>query len=240
MYSHLIPLYICFALDLCFSLIFSDVRVFVCLSLDSQKANLYLKMAQSKLILANLYSIVLWTIIVIVNPSLGQQNGEPMVSAPQINNKGQLSADYLSSSSSLSLVDDDKQVKIQYVNVNGLPVLVQFTFVGPPKILPIATADSYPEGSSINLICTVSGGQRRGLVLSWRANGEELDAQKLRDLEAFDNVSIGTDEADISILRIKNATSTNSGQYTCTAKNPLGQDSTSVKIVINGMFAQQS
>lgn len=117
------------------------------------------------------------------------------------------------------------------MNVNGLPVLVQFTYVGPPKILPIATADSYPEGSSINLICTVSGGQRRGLSLSWTLNGEELNNQLLNKL---DNVVINTDETDISFLRIKNATSNNSGQYTCMAKNPLGQDSTSVKIVING------
>lgn len=128
------------------------------------------------------------------------------------------------------------QVKIQYVNVNGLPVLVQFTYTGPPKILPIATADSYPEGSSINLICTVSGGQRKGLTLSWKMNGEDLDDERMRYSSVFDNVSIGTDDADISILRIKNATNRNSGQYTCTARNPLGQDSTSVKIVINGRF----
>lgn len=182
--------------------------------------------------MAPLYLLTLWSLVFFVGKSIGQQNGEPVVFAPQINNKGQLSTDLLSPHSQ----EDDKQVKIQYVNVNGLPVLVQFTFVGPPKILPIATADSYPEGSSINLICTVSGGQRRGLVLSWRANGEELTEQKLRDSDAFDNVSIGTDEADISILRIKNATNINSGVYTCTAKNPLGQDSTSVKIVINGLY----
>ena len=126
-----------------------------------------------------------------------------------------------------------QMIKVQYVNVNGLPVLVQFTYVGPPKILPIATADSYPEGSSINLICTVSGGQRRGLTLSWTLNGDDIsEANRRSDL--FDNVAINTDDADISILKIKNATLKNSGQYTCTAKNPLGQDSTSVKIVING------
>jgi hypothetical protein len=138
---------------------------------------------------------------------------------------------------------NDHSLKVQYVNeINGLPVLVQFTYVGPPKILPIATADSYPEGSSINLICTVSGGQRRGLTLSWTINGVEIDEQKLRygstsanqqQLDSINNVAINTDDADISILKIKNATIANSGHYTCTAKNPLGQDSTSVDIVIN-------
>uniref|UniRef100_A0A6G1SDF4 Hemicentin-2 n=1 Tax=Aceria tosichella TaxID=561515 RepID=A0A6G1SDF4_9ACAR len=121
---------------------------------------------------------------------------------------------------------------------------------GPPKILPIATADSYPEGSSINLICTVSGGQRRGLTLSWTFNGEPIDGGELNRQLArgygntdaasgtsnnnnLNNVAINMDDADISILKIKNATLNNSGQYTCTAKNPLGEDSTSVNIVIN-------
>lgn len=123
--------------------------------------------------------------------------------------------------------------KVQYVNVNGKPVLVQFTYVGPPKILPIATADFYPEGSSINLICTISGGLRRQLALSWTINGEQVDEEVLRS-ERLPNVSVNTDDADISILKIRNATQRNSGQYTCTAKNPLGQDSTSVQVVING------
>lgn len=139
-------------------------------------------------------------------------------------------------SEAVANASSSNQVKIQYVNVNGLPVLVQFTYSGPPKILPIATADSYPEGSLINLICTVSGGQRRGLELDWMINGEKLDAEKLRLIDALDNVSVNTDDADISILKIRNATSKNSGQYTCTATNPLGQDSTSVNIVINGKY----
>lgn len=160
------------------------------------------------------------------NYSLGQQNGELL---SLNNNQRERSNDI----NTMSQTNPDP-IKVQYVNVNGLPVLVQFTYVGPPKILPIATADSYPEGSSINLICTVSGGQRKGLMLSWRKDGHDLDEKTLRNSEAFDNVSIGTDDADISILKIKNATYANSGTYSCTATNPLGRDSTSVNIVING------
>ena len=124
--------------------------------------------------------------------------------------------------------------KVQYLDANNQPVLVQFTYVGPPKILPIATADSYPEGSTINLICTVSGGQRKGLTLGWTKDGEELDDEYLRFSKAFDNISIEKTGADISILRISNATHANSGRFTCKAKNGLGEDSTSVNIIING------
>lgn len=127
-----------------------------------------------------------------------------------------------------------QEVKIKYVNVNGQPVLVQFTYVGPPKILPIATADSYPEGSTVNLICTVSGGQRKGLTLSWFKDGQELNEESMRYSDSLENVSIEKTGVDISILRISNATDKNSGQFSCMAKNPLGEDSTSVKIVING------
>lgn len=157
---------------------------------------------------------------------VGQQNGELHSRGPGQQTNGAPSAS-----------QNEGATKIQYVNVNGLPVLVQFTYVGPPKILPIATADSYPEGSLINLICTVSGGQRNGLSLSWMINGEELNGETTKYSGATtDNISVTGDNGDISILKIMNATYENSGQYTCTAKNPLGQDSTSVKIVINGMI----
>lgn len=188
--------------------------------------------------------LVVANLVVLACGVQGQQNGELFVSTRRKfddnnannNNNKILSSDPPTDlmTTTTTTLNHEQIVKVQYVNVNGLPVLVQFTYVGPPKILPIATADSYPEGSSINLICTVSGGQRKGLVLSWMMNGEELDNEKLKYSGMFDNVSIGTDDADISIMKIKNATSANSGTYTCTAKNPLGQDSTSVRIVING------
>lgn len=175
-------------------------------------------------------------LLITLQPALGQQNGEQSLRGQNAILPGQWANSKAINSTMPSLGDTptNDAIKVQYVNVNGLPVLVQFTYVGPPKILPIATADSYPEGSSINLICTVSGGQRRGLTLQWQLNGDLMDDSKLRYSEQFNNVAINMDDADISILKIKNATAKNSGQYTCTAKNPLGQDSTSVKIVING------
>lgn len=141
---------------------------------------------------------------------------------------------------------DQSSYKIQYVNNNNLPVLVQFTYTGPPKILPIATADSYPEGSTINLICTVSGGQRKGLSLSWMKDGNQIDETLFlnnnfknnysNNQSEYENVSVEKTGADISILRISNATYINSGKYSCSAKNALGEDSTSVNIVINGLY----
>lgn len=166
--------------------------------------------------------------------TLGQQNGEHSIAIDEVKEQFKRRNTNGENEKQINNNHQNDQIKVQYVNVNGLPVLVQFTYVGPPKILPIATADSYPEGSSINLICTVSGGQRRGLSLSWTVNGEEVDDSKLKYSDIFENVAINTDDSDISIFKIKNATLKNSGHYTCTAKNPLGQDSTSVKIVING------
>lgn len=164
-------------------------------------------------------------------PAVGQQNGELLRRGLERESQH----DDLSLRPNLSTItnQDQSPTKVQYVNVNGLPVLVQFTYVGPPKILPIATADSYPEGSLINLICTVSGGQRNGLTLRWQMNGQDLDGDRTK--YSMENLSIDGDDGDISILKIRNATHVNSGQYSCTAKNPLGQDSTSVNIVINGM-----
>lgn len=157
----------------------------------------------------------------------GQQNGEVMVpTRDKLQFKDPKESPIASS---------NEQLKIQYFDVNNQPVLVQFTYTGPPKILPIATADSYPEGSTINLICTVSGGQRKGLSLGWAKDGEEIN-QDMRYSNSIDNVSIEKTGVDISIMRITNATYLNSGRFSCTAKNPLGEDSTSVNIVINGLY----
>lgn len=165
-----------------------------------------------------------------VEQARGQQNGE--VTVP-LQDQGRHSDSFRIKSSMMPA--NNSVGKIQYLDANGQPVLVQFTYVGPPKILPIATADSYPEGSTINLICTVSGGQRKGLTLGWMKDGEELsNDESMRYASSFDNISIEKTGVDISILRITNATHNNSGRFTCTAKNLLGEDSTSVNIVING------
>lgn len=171
-------------------------------------------------------------LLLAIGYSEAQQNGEVMVSTlarGQHNDRKEGSAKLVGGDASSDLM------KVQYVNVNGQPVLVQFTYVGPPKILPIATADSYPEGATINLICTVSGGQRKGLTLRWSKNGEDLNEELIRYSNSLsDNISIEKTGVDITILRITNATHTNSGRYACTAQNPLGEDSTSVDIIING------
>lgn len=168
--------------------------------------------------------------LVAINPAHAQQNGE--VTLPYSDKARQVD----SRESAKPPLGSDQIRAVQYLDVNGLPVLVQFTYVGPPKILPIATADSYPEGSSVNLICTVSGGQRKGLTLAWTKDGQELDEKMAGYSSLADNVSIEKTGVDISILRISNATHTNSGRFSCTAKNPIGEDSTSVNIVINGWY----
>jgi len=187
--------------------------------------------------------LVLILVLTVSSLVEGQQNGE-LVSmgqpgrlyhpdSPAYQNK-QLNREREGQPQEQQQQQQPHNTKVQFLDSNGQPVLVQFTYVGPPKILPIATADSYPEGSTINLICTVSGGQRRGLVLSWQLDGEEIDQASLRHSKELDNVAINMDDSDITRLKITNATLKNSGQYTCNAKNPLGEDSTSVRIVING------
>lgn len=180
------------------------------------------KMARCSLLIASLLLLV-WPPI-----SSAQQNGEDIILASRPR--------AASSSSSANSKTNEPRV-LQYLDANGQPVLVQFTYVGPPKILPIASADSYPEGSTINLICTVSGGQRKGLNLGWFREGQELSDEALRYTEELANLSIEKTGADITILRITNATNVNSGRYGCKATNPLGEDSTSVNILINGRLA---
>lgn len=185
----------------------------------------------SKSQINSLLYVTLIGFLLTINLSVAQQNGEVMVSSSPRGRQNEMrEATKLGGNQASDLM------KVQYVNVNGQPVLVQFTYVGPPKILPIATSDSYPEGATINLICTVSGGQRKGLTLSWAKNGDELNDEILRYSNGLtDNLSIEKNGVDITILRITNATHTNSGRYSCSARNALGEDSTSVEIVINGL-----
>jgi hypothetical protein len=186
------------------------------------------------------FAVAILTVSLFGQTVVGQQNGETFRSTQMTNKHALLFDDQLhkqASNINTTNANNDNSIKVQYVNeINGLPVLVQFTYVGPPKILPIATADSYPEGATINLICTVSGGQRKGLMLNWEKDGQELNDELLRFSSNDYGVSIEKTGTDISILRIANATHDNSGRYTCKAKNPIGEDSTSAQLVINGEF----
>jgi hypothetical protein len=187
-----------------------------------------------------LFLVSLVAISFIANNALGQQNGEPSRSMHMTDHVSDYSRDQqrqraASENINATNPNNNDLLKVQYVNeINGLPVLVQFTYVGPPKILPIATADSYPEGATINLICTVSGGQRKGLVLSWEKDGRELNDESLRYTNDYSSISIEKTGTDISILRVSNSTHEDSGKYTCKARNPIGEDSTSAQLVING------
>lgn len=201
-----------------------------------------LRTGRSQLTLIVFIISVLVAILAVIQLGLAQQNGEHIVSL--IDEKPLKGRHYDSSKQNINndndlakLTDTDGRAKVlQYLDANGQPVLVQFTYVGAPKILPISTADSYPEGATINLICTVSGGQRKGLTLGWSKDGQEFNDESIRYSRDYDNISIEKTGIDISILRITNATNTNSGRYSCKATNPIGEDSTSVNISINGDY----
>lgn len=159
--------------------------------------------------------------------TVGQQNGE--LSSLTNKNSGERSND----ENKNLLSETNNPIKVQYVNVNGSQILVShmFTYTGPPRLLPIPVADNYPQGSTVNLICTVSGGQRKGLNLSWFKGGQEVNEELLRYTDSFGNISVEK-TGDISILKINNATLDDSGQFACNAKNEFGTDSNSVNIVI--------
>lgn len=103
------------------------------------------------------------------------------------------------------------------------------TFTGPPKVLPISTAESYPEGSRVNLVCSVSHGQRNDLTLTWFRDSDIIDENYPLDQRwTIDN------QGEVSLLKIKSAKAEDTGNYTCIAKNSLGIDSSSAQLIING------
>ncbi|KAG9511089.1 Down syndrome cell adhesion molecule-like protein Dscam2, partial [Fragariocoptes setiger] len=102
------------------------------------------------------------------------------------------------------------------------------SLVEQPKLVPMVAADSYAEGSSVNLLCTLAqGGQgAAALTFDWTKDGMRLPA-------AVDtNYHIERNQ-DHSLLRIPHVRIADAGEYRCTAKNQIGYDTSSVRLVVN-------
>lgn len=81
------------------------------------------------------------------------------------------------------------------------------------------------EGTSASLQCTVSEGDLP-LHITWLFNGEEI--------EDSDTISISKLGRRGSALTIDSVTSANVGNYTCSIKNPVGSETYTAPLLVNG------
>lgn len=93
--------------------------------------------------------------------------------------------------------------------------MVPFTFGNKPL----------QEGTPATLQCTVSEGDLP-LHITWLFNGEEI--------EDSESVSISKLGRRASALIIDSVTSANVGNYTCSVKNPVGSETYTSSLLVNG------
>ena len=96
----------------------------------------------------------------------------------------------------------------------------------PPKLVPINFGqDTFDEGSSAMIVCTVSAGDEP-LSLRWTFHGLNISS----DSGIITN-NLGT---KASILMIGSVSHSHRGTYTCLAQNRAGSASSTTKLNING------
>lgn len=99
----------------------------------------------------------------------------------------------------------------------------------PPKLLPILKDQSFQEGSTATLQCTVTSGNTKGLIYEWFIDStfvSNLPENKIKIITDSNN--------EDSRLKIFNVSQTDVGTYTCVAKNGFGQDKVSTKLGVIG------
>lgn len=89
---------------------------------------------------------------------------------------------------------------------------------------------NHPEGTNATFTCSIGSGDLSGLIYEWRKDDIILspvgNQRKLRIMTMPENYQ--------SVLRVIDLKPTDSGVYSCLAKNRFGQDKVSTKLTVKG------
>lgn len=109
-----------------------------------------------------------------------------------------------------------------------------------PKLSPLSALDRYPEGADLKLFCSASATANGGkLQFEWRKDpGDHLlsstQVKSSSNKQSQRTIQISQMDDSTSVLRINQLEADDSGNYTCLARNQLGQDASTVRINVNG------
>lgn len=96
--------------------------------------------------------------------------------------------------------------------------------------MPINLAESYNEGSDLELFCGLaSGSQSDRIHFHWLKNGKKL-AETFDKKHSIDSVS------SRSILKLFKISTQDGGDYACIAENSHGTDSVHANLVVSGAY----
>ena len=84
-----------------------------------------------------------------------------------------------------------------------------------------------PKGANFGVFCLAQSGSLP-LIFQWLKNGQVLS-------EANNEINIITIDELSSKLIIRNVSSNDSGNYTCSVRNSFGIDSHTVKLTVKGI-----
>ncbi len=95
-------------------------------------------------------------------------------------------------------------------------------------MLPLIPKSELSEGSSFRLLCHTSAGTKP-VFYQWNKNGLSLanNPESSYKIETFE---------DNSQFVIKNVDRSDSGNYSCIARNAFGTDSQSAQLIVKGLI----
>lgn len=107
--------------------------------------------------------------------------------------------------------------------------LVNITVSNAPKIVDPVERLNHPEGTNATFTCSIGSGDLTGLIYEWRKDDSVIgtgNTKKIRIMTSPENYQ--------SVLRVLDLKPTDSGVYSCLARNKFGQDKVSTKLFVKG------
>lgn len=100
-----------------------------------------------------------------------------------------------------------------------------------PKLIDVIDRLNHAEDTNATLSCSIASGDLNGITYEWFKDDRRISANsnqgKFSIFQAFNFQSI---------LRVFDLKPSDSGVYSCLAKNPYGQDKIAIKLHVKGEF----
>lgn len=104
-----------------------------------------------------------------------------------------------------------------------------------PQLVALHKEQTFKEGLTATLICSISSGDAQGLSFEWFKDGKRVNFESINRIRLISNPN-----NEDSKLRILNLTEGDEGIYSCVARNEFGKDQVSTRLNVKGLCQRRA